>query len=58
VRIYDYVDRQVPMLSRMFDKRMRSYQAMGYRRESRAVSEPPADYTLDRDGGEGLFRDE
>lgn len=57
VRIYDYVDRQVPMLSRMFDKRLRGYQAMGYRREPRAVSEPPADCTLDRDDREGLFRD-
>ena len=58
VRIYDYVDRQVPMLSRMFDKRLRGYQAMGYRREPRAVSEPQANYTLDRDDCEGLFRDE
>jgi len=30
VRIMDYVDRSVPMLSRMFDKRMRGYRAMGY----------------------------
>jgi hypothetical protein len=46
------------MLFRMYEKRMRGYQAMGYRRESHAVSKPPADYTLDRDGGEALFRDE
>ena len=30
VRIYDYVDRNVPMLARMFDKRMRGYRSMGY----------------------------
>ncbi len=30
VRIVDYVDRNVPMLARMFDKRMRGYRAMGY----------------------------
>ncbi len=30
VRIVDYVDRRVPMLNRMFDKRMRGYRAMGY----------------------------
>jgi superfamily II DNA or RNA helicase len=30
VRIMDYVDRSVPMLSRMLDKRMRGYHAMGY----------------------------
>ncbi|HYW91878.1 MAG TPA: DEAD/DEAH box helicase family protein [Gammaproteobacteria bacterium] len=33
VRIYDYVDREVPMLVRMFGKRLRTYQAIGYRRE-------------------------
>lgn len=30
VRIYDDVDRAVPMLARMFDKRMKGYQTMGY----------------------------
>ena len=30
VRIYDYVDRQVPMLLRMFEKRLRGYRAIGY----------------------------
>lgn len=30
VRIYDYVDRNVPMLTRMFDRRMKGYRAMGY----------------------------
>jgi len=30
VRIMDYVDRSVPMLARMFEKRMRGYRAMGY----------------------------
>jgi superfamily II DNA or RNA helicase len=32
VRIYDYVDRQVPMLLRMFAKRLRGYRAIGYAR--------------------------
>jgi superfamily II DNA or RNA helicase len=32
VRIYDYVDRQVPMLLRMFDRRLRGYRAIGYAR--------------------------
>lgn len=31
VRIIDYRDRNVPMLERMFDKRMKGYRAMGYR---------------------------
>ena len=30
VRIVDYVDSQVPMLSRMFERRLRGYRAMGY----------------------------
>lgn len=30
VRIYDYVDREVPMLLKMFDKRQRAYRAIGY----------------------------
>ena len=36
VRIYDYVDAQVPMLARMFAKRLEGYRAMGYAR-----GEPP-----------------
>jgi superfamily II DNA or RNA helicase len=34
VRIYDYVDREVPMLTRMFDKRLRGYRGIGYARGS------------------------
>lgn len=30
VRIFDYVDRSVPMLARMFAKRLKGYRAMGY----------------------------
>jgi len=30
VRIYDYVDRDVPMLTRMFERRLRGYRAIGY----------------------------
>jgi len=33
VRIYDYVDRDVPMLHKMFERRLRGYQAIGYTRE-------------------------
>jgi superfamily II DNA or RNA helicase len=31
VKIYDYADNEVPMLRRMFEKRLRGYQAIGYR---------------------------
>ena len=33
VRIYDYVDPAVPMLARMFEKRLRGYRAIGYASE-------------------------
>jgi superfamily II DNA or RNA helicase len=32
VRIFDYVDREVPMLLRMFEKRLRGYRGIGYAR--------------------------
>lgn len=32
VRIFDYVDRDVPMLLRMFEKRLRGYRGIGYAR--------------------------
>ena len=32
VRIYDYVDGEVPMLLRMFGRRLRGYRAIGYTR--------------------------
>jgi len=35
VRIVDYVDGKVPMLARMFEKRLRGYRAMGYQEEDR-----------------------
>jgi superfamily II DNA or RNA helicase len=31
VRVYDYADRAVPVLARMFERRARGYRAMGYR---------------------------
>ncbi len=30
IRIYDYVDREVPMLLKMFERRLRAYRAIGY----------------------------
>ncbi len=32
IRIFDYVDREVPMLLRMFEKRLRAYRGIGYAR--------------------------
>ena len=58
VRIYDYVDRQVPMLARMFDKRRRGYQAMGYDDGSHAIPGPPTEYTAEFDQRSSSFGDE
>jgi superfamily II DNA or RNA helicase len=33
VQIFDYVDREVPVLLRMFEKRLRTYRAIGYARD-------------------------
>ena len=30
VEVYDYVDSFIPMLARMFEKRLRGYKALGY----------------------------
>lgn len=30
LQVYDYVDQQVPMLKRMFERRLRGYRAIGY----------------------------
>jgi superfamily II DNA or RNA helicase len=44
VRIYDYVDREVPMLLRMFERRLTTYRAIGYARGEAplGLAEPPA----------------
>lgn len=39
VRVYDYVDRQVPMLARMSERRLRGYHAIGYVQENENESE-------------------
>ena len=48
VRVYDYADLNVPMLSRMFDRRCRGYEAVGYSilLPASAVSGWPADVPL------------
>ncbi len=51
VRIYDYVDVQVPMLARMFEKRLRGYRSLGYARGEAPLGfgEVDDDYVLGRD---------
>ena len=42
VRVYDYVDRAVPVLARMFEKRRQGYRSMGYRIADSPASDEPA----------------
>jgi superfamily II DNA or RNA helicase/very-short-patch-repair endonuclease len=48
VRVYDYADLNVPMLARMFDRRGRGYEAIGYKMQLPASAVPgwPADVPL------------
>ena len=36
-RIYDYVDRRVPVLARMYERRLTGYRTIGYERSDQAV---------------------
>jgi hypothetical protein len=38
VEVYQYVDCSIPMLARMFDKRVRGYEALGYAIHSEVAS--------------------
>jgi superfamily II DNA or RNA helicase len=51
VRIYDYVDRAVPMLLRMFEKRLPTYRAIGYARGDAPLgfAEPVEETTVEYD---------
>lgn len=39
VRVYDYIDKQVPVLKNMYEKRLEGYTAMGYRKKSATGTE-------------------
>ena len=51
VQIYDYVDREVPMLLRMFEKRLPTYRAIGYARGEAPLgfAEPREERTIEYD---------
>ncbi len=51
VRIFDYVDSAVPMLLRMFEKRLRGYRAIGYARGEAPLgyAEPSAERVIEYD---------
>ena len=51
VRIYDYVDREVPVLLRMFERRLATYRAIGYARGEAPLgfAESPPEATVEYD---------
>jgi superfamily II DNA or RNA helicase len=51
VCIFDYVDREVPMLLRMFEKRLRGYRSIGYARSEAppGYENPIDDYAIEYD---------
>jgi superfamily II DNA or RNA helicase len=42
VRIYDYIDNNVPVLMRMFQKRLRGYNSIGYQTDANNASQKNA----------------
>jgi len=42
IEVYDYVDSSIPMLARMFEKRLLGYSALGYRIEGSEARHPSA----------------
>ncbi len=37
VQVYDYIDTQVPMLARLFEKRLKGYRTIGYEMQSKSA---------------------
>ena len=49
VRIYDYVDIQVKMLERMYQRRLNGYAAMGYKAKGEEMLDAPLDIIFNKD---------
>jgi superfamily II DNA or RNA helicase len=49
VRIYDYVDIQIPMLEKMYQKRLNGYAAMGYKTKADGITDEPLDIIFNQD---------
>ena len=59
VRVFDYVDHAVPMLARMFAKRLRGYRSIGYARgEAPLGHAEPKEVTIEYDADIDLEADE
>jgi len=52
VEVYDYVDPSIPRLTRVFEKRLRGYKALGY--SIHKPEERPTEYATGTSGAEGL----
>ncbi len=51
VRIHDYRDANVPVLTRMLEKRIRAYRAIGYEIEDAATPSAPIEHVIEYDDG-------
>ncbi len=49
VRIYDYVDIQIKMLEKMYQKRLNGYASMGYKAKAELAGDAPPDIIFDKD---------
>ncbi|WP_459903998.1 DEAD/DEAH box helicase family protein, partial [Desulfosarcina cetonica] len=49
VKIYDYVDLQVKMLEKMYQKRLNGYASMGYKAKGEEIDDTPLDIIFDKD---------
>jgi len=49
VRIYDYVDIQIKMLERMYQKRLNGYASMGYKAKGEEMDDTPLDIIFNKD---------
>jgi len=49
VKIYDYVDIQVKMLEKMYQKRLNGYASMGYKAKGEELNDSPLDIIFDKD---------
>ena len=59
MRIFDYVDHAVPMLARMFAKRLRGYRSIGYARgEAPLGYAEPKELTIEYDADVDLGGEE
>jgi superfamily II DNA or RNA helicase len=55
VRIYDYVDIQVKMLERMYQKRLNGYASMGYKAKGEEMKDAPLDIIFNKDNFLAVF---